>query len=525
MKKKIIMGGAGLVLLAVLGFLYYTLSPLFITVHLDEALPTNALTESKEDIFMKTASIIGTPGHSATGTVQLVSTEVGKILRYENFKTTNGPDLFVYLSTDLKATEFINLGELKATEGSINYDIPAEVDLSKYKYALVWCKQFGVLFNYAELSTEILENNKTVMTSEVDAKDIVVPEGPQKALFANGCFWCVEHDLEKVDGVLSVLSGYGGGTTENPTYENYSKGGHREVVEVMYDPKKVSYANLVEHIIKHGDPTDATGSFYDRGIYYAPALYYKNDTDKQTAEAVIDAVDALKVFEKPLPLAVLPSVKFYPAEDYHQDYAKKNPLRYSYYRSSSGRTNFFEKVWGSEASTFTISNALNKEPVKVITSTNMKQFSKDSWNDFVKPSESELRKMLTKEQYSVTQEEGTESPRSHAYDKLTDVGIYVDVVSGEPLYFSKDKYDSGTGWPSFVKPISLDVVTLKVDKKLFSTRTEVRSRYADSHVGHVFDDGPSDRGGKRYCMNGAALLFIPKAQMEEKGYGYLLGEI
>ena len=148
-----------------------------------------------------------------------------------------------------------------------------------------------------------------------------------------------------------------------------------------------------------------------------------------------------------------------------------------------------------------------------------------SWKSFVKPSSEVLKSKLTPLQYEVTQKEGTESPFNNIYDKNNEAGIYVDIVSGEPLYFSKDKFDSGTGWPSFVRPISSDVVTLTVDKKLFSSRTEVRSRYADSHLGHVFDDGPSDRGGKRYCMNSASLRFISKSDMEKEGYGYLLSEV
>jgi peptide methionine sulfoxide reductase msrA/msrB len=527
--KKVLIGCGVAAAALVLHGLYYTLSPLFMTVHLDESVPESAVVTPQTGVLMYKAEVVGTLGHPATGTVSVIDTIEGKVLRYENFKTINGPDLFVYLSSDEKATEFVNLGELKATEGNVNYNIPDNVDLAKYPFVLVWCKQFGVLFNRANIASASMStdtsseekdkvNNKENMQTETNNTKAT-------ALFANGCFWCVEHDLEKVSGVLGVVSGYAGGSTQNPTYENYHDGGHREVVEVTYDPSVVTYGNLVEHIIKHGDPTDAGGSFYDRGSYYAPALYYATPSEKETAEKIIAAVDALKVFKAPLPLVVTPIVKFYSAEEYHQDYSKKNPIRYNYYRASSGRTKFFEKAWGSEANTFTISNGLQKDvAIKTKTAT-MKQFNKNSWDAFVKPSAEELQKLLTPLQYEVTQEEGTESPRSNAYDKLTDAGIYVDVVSGEPLFFSKDKYDSGTGWPSFVKPISDDVVTLKVDKKLFSTRTEVRSRHADSHLGHVFDDGPKDRGGKRYCMNGAALTFIPKAEMEEKGYGYLLGEI
>ena len=388
-----------------------------------------------------------------------------------------------------------------------------------------------MLFNTLKPSEEALTQANIQSQGEVTAPVALSIEnteatmsGSEKlALLANGCFWCAEADLEKVAGVRSVVSGYAGGTTENPTYENYIGGGHREVILVIYEPSLISYANLVEHTIKYGDPTDAEGSFYDRGPQYAPAIYYENDTEKAEARRVIDAIDAMKVFDKLLPLSVIPTVKFWPAEDYHQDYAEKNPLKYSYYRTGSGRTAFIEKAWGDRLSKFVVPamESQNKEDVskKII------QFNAMSWNSFKKPSEEELKRTLTPLQYKVTQEDGTESSFNNEYDKNNEEGIYVDIVSGEPLYFSKDKYDSGTGWPSFVKPISPDVVTLKEDNGLFTKRTEVRSRYADSHIGHVFDDGPTDRGGMRYCMNSAALRFIPKANMELEGYGYLLPQV
>ncbi|USN87758.1 MAG: peptide-methionine (R)-S-oxide reductase MsrB [Candidatus Nomurabacteria bacterium] len=335
------------------------------------------------------------------------------------------------------------------------------------------------------------------------------------ALLANGCFWCVEHDLEEVKGVINVESGYAGGSTENPTYENYAAGGHREVVLVTYDPTQVSYANLVEHILKHGDPTDAEGSFYDRGPQYTPAIYYENEKEKTTALAVIKAIDGLHVFADPLPIVVIPRVQFWPAEEYHQDYAKKNPLRYKFYRSSSGRDNFIEKHWGDAAGEFSVTDLPVKDSAKVI-------YNENYWDGYQKPSEAELRSVLTDLQYKVTQKEGTERPFTNVYDKNYEQGVYVDIVSGEPLFLSTDKYDSGTGWPSFVKPISDEAVTLEEDNTLFTSRTEVRSAHADSHLGHVFDDGPTDRGGKRYCMNSAALKFVPLADMENEGYGYLL---
>ncbi len=299
------------------------------------------------------------------------------------------------------------------------------------------------------------------------------------AMFAGGCFWCTEADLEKVPGVITAISGYADGTAPNPTYQNYSAAGYREVVLVTYDPALVDYGTLVESVIKHSDPTDPDGSFYDRGPEYAPAIYYSTPEEKNIAEGVVAKIDALKVYEKPLTIKVLPMTQFWPAEEYHQDYYLKNPVKYSYYRQRSGRDAFINKHWGKEF----------------------------------------LKAKLTPLQYEVTQEGGTEPPFKNEYDTNKAPGIYVDIISGEPLYSSKDKYDSGTGWPSFVKPITPDSVVLKPDNTLFTKRTEVRSRLADSHLGHVFDDGPADRGGKRYCMNSAALRFVPKEKMSEEGYG------
>lgn len=343
------------------------------------------------------------------------------------------------------------------------------------------------------------------------------------AMFGNGCFWCVEHDLEKVTGVIEVVSGYAGGISNSPTYQDYSKDGHREVVEVTYDPALVSYLRLVEHIIKHGDPTDGDGSFYDRGFQYAPAIYYKNEEEKNQALALLSLIEEAKVFDKPLAVPVLPQTTFYPAEDYHQDYAQNNFIKYSYYRAASGRTKFIEKAWGDDLKKFTYSERLtnSNNPTKQ----NIMIYNIESWKNYVKPSQDELKSILSDEAYRVTQEEGTERAGSSAYDKNYEPGIYVDVVSGEPLFSSADKYDSGTGWLSFVKPIDEKFITLHEDNKLWSKRTEVRSRYADSHLGHVFNDGPKDRGGLRYCMNGVALRFIPKAEMEMSGYGYWLNAV
>lgn len=330
------------------------------------------------------------------------------------------------------------------------------------------------------------------------------------AVFAGGCFWCVESDFAKIsDGLIDVVSGYGGGTSENPTYQNYHDGGHREVVEVTYDPKKVSYATLAEYLLMHIDPTDAGGSFNDRGEQYTSAIYYENDEEKKAAEEVIAKIDAMKVFEKPIVTPVLPKPKFWPAEDYHQNYAANNALKYGYFRYASGRDAFVKRVWKGKEITI---HRANVTPAGQGTST------PNAWENFSKPSDEELKKRLTPLQYEVTQEEGTEKPFKNELNDEHREGIYVDIVSGEPLYSSTDKYESGSGWPSFVKPITPTAVSTKVDKKLFTTRTEVRSVIADSHLGHVFDDGPEDRGGLRYCMNSAAMRFIPKEEMVAQGY-------
>ena len=516
---------------AVLGILYYGVSPLFTRVVLHEDAPSTAtITENiSPEVHQVSFLVVGTVGHPAEGSVRVLETQEGPVVRFENFKTINGPDLFVYLSKDLEGKDFIDLGVLKGTEGNINYAVPSNVDITEYRYVLTWCKQFGVLFNYAEIGvqreySQIIEDGSFLSSTDAQKDKILMNtistqtiqnnEVAQKtALLANGCFWCVEHDLEKVEGVIDVVSGYAGGTTENPTYENYSKGGHREVVLVTYDANVVTYANLVEHIIKHGDPTDAEGSFGDRGQEYAPVIYHENESEKSAAGRVINEIDALHIFEKPLPLLVSPRVEFWPAEDYHQNYSEKNPVRYKFYRTASGRDAFIKKYWGDFAQLFVVSTS---EALR-----DKKTFDENSWKNFILPTETELQTLLTPIQYEVTQDEGTEKPFENAYNKNYEEGIYVDIVSGEPLFLSKDKYDSSTGWPSFVNPISDDVVTLHEDNGLFTKRTEVRSRHANSHLGHVFEDGPSDRGGKRYCMNSASLRFIKKSDMEKEGYAYL----
>ncbi len=484
---------------------------------------------------------VDTPGHPGEGAVSVYEIAGERTLRLSEFTTTAGPDLFVYLSRDTEATEFVNLGELRAVAGDLNYEVPAEVGIAEYPYVLIWCKRFGVLFMSAQLSpVAASEGSEPTTSSTTEDTEMVGLSGAATAsaqspvaapvvrepvrataLFGNGCFWCVESDMEKVAGVVSVVSGYAGGSASSPTYQNYADSGHREVVLVTYDANVVTYANLVEHILKHGDPTDVGGSFKDRGVEYAPALYYETEAEAAAARAVVQAVDAAGIFSEPLPIPLLPRTAFYPAEEYHQDYAKKNPLKYSFYRTASGRSAFIVRTWGDDATKFIYStNITNNSSAAMNT-----PYTPTSWTTYVRPDDATLRAQLSELSYKVTRQDGTERAGTSPLDKNYEPGIYVDIISGEPLFSSRDKYDSGTGWPSFVRPISDEAVTLHEDRRLFSVRTEVRSRYADSHLGHVFDDGPADRGGKRYCMNGAALRFIPQAEMAAAGYAAWLSKV
>ncbi|MDY0235402.1 MAG: peptide-methionine (R)-S-oxide reductase MsrB [Gudongella sp.] len=302
---------------------------------------------------------------------------------------------------------------------------------------------------------------------------------------AGGCFWGVEAYMEKIPGVYDVTSGYANGNTENPTYEEviYDNTNHAETVHVTYDKSKVDLTSLLVYYFKVIDPTSVNKQGNDRGSQYRTGIYYTDEEDLKTIETVM--AEEQNKYKDPLVVEVLPLDNYALAEEYHQDYLTKNPNGYCH-----------------------IDLSLSDDPII-------------DPNDYIKPDDETLKKTLTDIQYEVTQNNNTEHAFSNTYWDTFERGIYVDVATGEPLFSSTDKYDSACGWPSFTKPIIPEVVTVHEDTSFNMVRVEVRSRSGDSHLGHIFDDGPVDRGGKRYCINSASINFIPYEEMSEAGYDYL----
>jgi peptide methionine sulfoxide reductase msrA/msrB len=352
-------------------------------------------------------------------------------------------------------------------------------------WTVLWILQL-FWFNIISISAGILSGN----TSEKSSKFSINIDNASLAYFSAWCFWCAESSFEKYSWIFDVISWYAGWEEISPDYKSVASGktGHRETVKVLYDPNLISYNDLLQIFWRTANPTDSGWQYVDRGFQYTSAIFYSNTKEKQIAEESKKNISQNWIFNKDIVTPIIPFTSFYAAEEYHQDYYKVNPVRYNVYTNGSGRKQFLEKTWGDNIF-YTISN------------------------------QRDLKSKLTPLQYKVTQEWGTEKPFDNEYWDTKEAGIYVDIVDGSPLYSSLDKYVSGTGWPSFTKPISPEVVSEHEDNSLFYKRTEIKSASSNSHVWHVFTDGPIDKWWLRYCMNSAAMKFIPVDKLEKEGYG------
>lgn len=327
----------------------------------------------------------------------------------------------------------------------------------------------------------------------------------QKATFAGGCFWCMEGPFEAEDGVQEAISGYAGGEEKNPTYEEVASGNtsHREAVQILFDPDVVSYDRLLEIYWKQIDPTDDGGQFADRGFQYTTAIFFHTEEQKRLAEKSKKALAESENYEQEIATKILPFLGFYAAEDFHQDFYKHSAERYRQYKTGSGRAGYIEENSGKVEETLD----------SIVSERGEYEYTPEEIE--------EMRKNLDPLSWHVVAG-GTEKPFDNKYWNNKEEGIYVDTVTGEPLFSSTHKYDSGTGWPSFYKSIKDESIEYSPDTSLGMVRTEIRSEKGDTHLGHVFDDGPEEQGGKRFCVNSASLRFVPKEEMEEVGYGKYL---
>ena len=363
------------------------------------------------------------------------------------------------------------------------------------------CSAHGSQRTQATMDSIQNENNY-INNTDMERKDM------KTIYLAGGCFWGTEHFLKLVHGVIEAEVGYANSNVPYPTYREVCTGktGAAETVKVIYNPKEISLPFLLSLYYKTIDPTSLNKQGNDRGTQYRTGIYYTDPAEKPVIEESLSQLQ--RNYNKPLAIEVGPLENFYPAEDYHQDYLDKNPGGYCHINPGLFRL-------AREVRDTTL---LDKEAQESVNA----QQTGSLERTYAKPSDKELRQKLTALQYEVTQNAATERPYSNEYDKEFRPGIYVDIVTGEPLFLSTDKFESGCGWPAFSKPISADVVKGFVDTSHGMNRIEVRSKSGDSHLGHVFNDGPAETGGLRYCINSASLKFIPLADMQKEGYGDLI---
>lgn len=330
---------------------------------------------------------------------------------------------------------------------------------------------------------------------------------------AGGCFWGTEAYFQRLPGVVDTEVGYADSVIDSPTYEEVCAGNAdaAEAVHIQYDPDVISLPLLLEAYFRTIDPTSVNRQGNDRGRQYRTGIYWTDPLDALTVESAIAQLE--KRIGSPVAIEIGPLRNFWPAETYHQDYLQKNPLGYCHINLADARR-FIEE----HAADFGKGDSGTGGEGSIADVIEQKGYSK--------PSDEELSEKLSRLAYSVTQKSATEPAGTSELDDFFEPGIYVDAASGEPLFLSTDKFQSGCGWPAFSRPIDASVVTEHNDSSIpFMPRTEVRSKYGDSHLGHVFNDGPKELGGLRYCINGAALKFVPLDEMVDQGYGYLLSYV
>lgn len=375
---------------------------------------------------------------------------------------------------------------------------------------------YGATIEFENVLLEKFTSDTTMKTQVQPIQAKEENEQLETITLAGGCFWCIEGALQGVPGVVSAVSGYAGGSENDAQYLTVAKGTtkHREAVQIVYDPKIVSTEALLNKFWASIDPVDAGGQFADRGFQYTTAIYYHTNEQKRTAEASKEALGKSGLIAGAVATEVVPFTTFYPAEEYHQDYFLKSSDHYNRYKEASGREGFIEETWARDAAKEYFEGQEMKSDAPKIEAKTREDY------EYTDEEIQEKLAKLTPFEYHVVAEGGTESPFENAYWDNKAAGIYVDIVTGKPLFSSTHKYDSGTGWPSFWRTIDEGAVNFEEDNSLWMPRTEVRSD--GGHVGHVFEDGPAEHGGQRFCTNSASLRFVPKGDMEKEGYGKYL---